>query len=119
MPKPAHTLGERARAQHLRFGVISAGVALAFGLLLVETGRSAGLAWFIALPLAFAAYGVLAGALGVCVMTGMRGELATDHGMEAILDRGCARAVRGRAALLVVMSVIAGTLGAATFVASL
>jgi len=119
MLKPAHTLGERARGQHLRFGVISAGVALAFGLLLVETGRSPGLAWLIALPLAFAAYGVLAGALGVCAMTGMRGEVATDHGMETILDRGCARAVRGRAALLVVSSVVVGTLGAATFVASL
>jgi len=119
MPKPAHTLGERARGQHLRFGVISAGIALAFGLLLVETDRSAPLAWLIALPLAFATYGVLAGALGVCAMTGMRGEVATDHGLETILDRGCARTVRGRAALLLVSSVVVGTLGAATFVASL
>ena len=119
MLKPAHTLGERARGQHLRFGVISAGVALAFGLLLVETGRSPTLAWLIGLPLAFAAYGVLAGALGVCAMTGMRGDVAADHGLEAILDRGCARAVRGRAALLVVASVLVGTVGAATFVASL
>jgi hypothetical protein len=119
MLKPAQTLGERARAQHLRFGVGSAGVALAFGLLLVETGRSARLAWLIGLPLAFAAYGVLAGALGVCAMTGMRGEFAADHGHETILDRSCARTVKGRAALLLVTSVIVGSLGAATFVASL
>jgi hypothetical protein len=117
--EPAHTLGERARTAHLRFGVLNAGIAVAFGLGLVESGRFHRLGWLIALPLGLAAYGVLAGALGVCAMTGMRGERAADHGHETILDRGCARTIRGRAALLVFLSLGVAVLGAASFVSNL
>jgi hypothetical protein len=99
--------------------VLNAGIAVAFGLALVESGRFHRWGWLIALPLAFSAYGVLAGALGVCAMTGMRGERAADHGLEKILDRGCARAIKGRAALLVFLSLAVAVLGAASFVANL
>ena len=116
--EPVQTLGERARARHLQFGVANAGIALVFGLVLAEThwGRHAG--WLIGIPLAFAAYGVLAGALGVCAMTGMRGQRAADHGVEAILDRSCARSIKGKAALLVVLSLSTAVAGAVGFVAS-
>src|SRR5262249_5984466 len=69
--EPAHTLGDRSRTLHVRFGVVNAGIALGFGLFLAESGSSRGLAWLIALPLGLAAYGLLAGALGVCAMTGL------------------------------------------------
>jgi len=116
--EPAQTLGEVARARHLRFGVVNAGVALVFGLVLAETHGGHHVGWLIGIPLAFATYGVLAGALGVCAMTGMRGQRAADHGVETILDRGCARSVKGRAALLVVLSLSTAVVGALGFVAS-
>jgi hypothetical protein len=116
--EPAQTLGEHSRARHLRFGVVNAGIALVFGLVLAETHGGRHVGWLIGIPLWFAAYGVLAGALGVCAMTGMRGERAADHGIEAILDRSCARSVKGKAALLVVASLGAAIMGAVGFVAS-
>lgn len=116
--EPAQTLGEQARARHLRFGVINAGIALVFGLVLAETHGGRHVGWLIGIPLWFAVYGVLAGALGVCAMTGMRGQRAADHGIEAILDRGCARSVKGRAALLLVVSFSTAVVGAVGFVAS-
>jgi len=119
MIEPAQTLGDRSRTQHLRFGVISAGVALVYGLYIVESGAARTLAWLIALPLGFAAYGVLAGALGICAMTGLTGRRETDHGPETILDRGCARTIRGKAALLVLTSLVVGSVGAAGFAISL
>jgi hypothetical protein len=116
--EPAQTLGEQARARHLRFGVFNAGIALVFGLVLAETHGGQHVGWLIGIPLAFAAYGILAGALGVCAMTGMRGERAADHGTETILDRGCARSVKGKAALLVALSLSTAVIGAVGFVAS-
>lgn len=104
--------------RHLRFGVVNAGIALAFALVLAETQGGRHLGWLIGIPLWFAAYGVLAGAFGVCAMTGMRGERAADHGIEAILDRGCKRSVKGKAALLLVLSLSLGVVGAMGFVAS-
>jgi hypothetical protein len=117
--EPVQTLGGRARVSHLRFGVLSAGAAIAFGLSLVELGAAEQLGWLIALPLTLATYGMAAGAVGICALTGLKGERAADHGTEAILDRHCARSIKARAGLIMLASMLVGALGAAGFVASL
>jgi len=117
--EPVQTLGDRARVAHLRFGVLSAGAAIAFGLALVERGGAPQLGWLIAFPLATAAYGLVSGAVGVCAFTGLRGERAADHGVETILEESCVRSVKARAGMVVLTSLAIGSLGAAGFVASL
>jgi hypothetical protein len=117
--EPVQTLGGRARLAHLRFGVLSAGAAIAFGLALVERGAAEQLGWLIAFPLALSVYGIVSGAVGICAFTGLKGERAADHGTEAILDAHCASSIKAQAGLIVLASIAAGSLGAAGFVASL
>ncbi|HEX6272995.1 MAG TPA: hypothetical protein VFZ53_08145 [Polyangiaceae bacterium] len=111
-------LGDRARAQALRGGVFFAGVTLVSGLLAFELHAVRSLGWFLALPVAISAYGLISGTLGICAYHGMKGSRGADHGAEAVLDDESRSRMRVRSLLAVSASLLVGVAFAAAFVAS-
>jgi hypothetical protein len=111
-------LGHRARGLVLRVGVFFAGVALVIALLAFELHAVESLGWFLALPIALSAYGLISGTLGICAYHGMKGARRTDHGAEAVLDHESRARMRVRAVIAVSVSLVVGFAFAAAFVAS-
>lgn len=102
-------LGERARGKAVSLGVLMAGLALCWALLSAELGVTRQLGWLVALPVAFSAYLLISGTLGICAFSSVSGKRQADYGPEAVLDPESRSHLRVRALLAVAASLfIAG-----------
>ena len=110
------TLGQRARGQHLRAGVLLAGLALAYAHFMKDVEPGSALRWLFAIPIALASYALFAGLSGVCAFSGLRGERFQDHGREVILDDRNRRQIRRRTLMMVSLSLVIAGLFAVAFV---
>ena len=110
------TLGQRARGQNLRAGVLFAGLALAYAHFLRDVEPGSVLRWLFAVPIAFASYSLFAGLWGVCAFSGLRGQRFQDHGHEVILDDRNRRDIRRRTLVMLSLSLVIAGLFAVAFV---
>ena len=99
-------LGERARAKSISLGVMLGGLALGWALLSTELGVPKQLGWLVALPVAFSAYLLISGSLGICAFHSIKGDRGADHGDEAVLDPETRAQLRMRALFAVSASLV-------------
>jgi hypothetical protein len=113
-----HNLGARVRRGHLRVGVVLAGLALALGFGIVDSGLPAAWGWLLVLPLTLGAYCLLAGSFGLCLFASIAGQRHADHGEEIVPDADLRRHLVQRGLVLTGVSCALAVLATAVFVSS-